>query len=109
MGTCKECGGEVESIFRYCPWCGHAQRIKLTEFFTGHRRIEADSHRALRISRYLGEDTEERHVRFSVWSEPAPGRTKVEAAVSLDEDEAGRVAQFLAAADREREGDTEVL
>lgn len=109
MGTCKECGGEVESVFRYCPWCGRAQRIKLTEFFAGHSEIEGASHRALRISRYLGEGTEERHVRFSVWSELTPGQTKVEAAVSLDEEEASRVAQFLAAPQGEREADTEVL
>jgi hypothetical protein len=110
MGTCNQCGGEVEGVFRYCPWCGHAQRIKLTEFFYGHSAIEAASHRALRISRYLGEDAEERHVRFSVWSELTPGRTQVEAAVSLDEDEASRVARFLAGApEGAREADTEVL
>ena len=96
MGNCKQCGGEVEAAFRYCPWCGHAQRIKLTEFFSGHPTIEGEAHRALRISRYVGVDKAERHVRFSVWSEPAPGKTRVEAAVSLDEGEAERVARFLA-------------
>jgi hypothetical protein len=30
-----------------------------------------------------------------VWSEAIPGKTTVEAAVSLDEDEASRVARFL--------------
>jgi hypothetical protein len=34
-------------------------------------------------------------VRFSVWSEAVPGKTMVEAAVSLDENEADRVARFL--------------
>ena len=46
--------------------------------------------KALRVSRYL---TEEPHVRFSVWS--ADG--VAEAAVSLDEEEAERLAGFLAA------------
>ncbi|HYY34145.1 MAG TPA: hypothetical protein VE693_11290 [Gaiellaceae bacterium] len=110
MASCKQCGGEVESVFRYCPWCGHAQRVKLTEFFFGHSAIEARARRALRVSRYLGDDAEERHVRFSVWSEPSPGQTRVEAAVSLDEDEADRVVRFLAAAPLgAREADTEVL
>jgi hypothetical protein len=110
MGMCKQCGGEVESVFRYCPWCGQAQRIKLTEFFVGHGAIEGEAHRALRVSRYLGEDARERHVRFSVWSEPSPGRTRVEAAVSLGEDEAGRVARFLAAGpESAREAETEAL
>jgi hypothetical protein len=95
MGTCRQCAGEVEAAFRFCPWCGHAQRLKLTEFFFGHPGLEGVSHRALRISRYLGDAPEDRHVRFSVWSDASPGRTRVEAAVSLDEDEAGRVARFL--------------
>jgi hypothetical protein len=95
MGTCKQCAREVEAAFRFCPWCGHAQRLKLTEFFFGHSGIEGDARRALRISRYLGDEPEERHVRFSVWSEVAPGRPRVEAVVSLDDDEAERVARFL--------------
>jgi hypothetical protein len=95
--SCKGCGGEIESTFRFCPWCGRSQRVKLTEFFFGHSSIEGDARRALRVSRYLGEETEERHVRFSVWSESETGTTHVEAAVSLDESEAERVARFLAA------------
>jgi hypothetical protein len=106
MASCRQCGGEVEAAFRFCPWCGHAQRLKMTEFFFGHDAIEGGSHRALRISRYLGDEPEQRHVRFSVWSESLPGRTKVEAAVSLDEDEAERVARFLAAAPDEATADT---
>jgi hypothetical protein len=85
----------VEEAFRFCPWCGHPQRLKLTEFFFGHAGIEGDARRALRISRYLGDEPEERHVRFSVWSEAAPGRPRVEAAVSLGNDESDRVARFL--------------
>jgi hypothetical protein len=93
MARCRQCGGELEAAFRFCPWCGHAQRLKLTEFFFG-TEVAGDSLRALRISRYLGEEPEQRHVRFSVWSDLA-GKTQVEAAVSIDEDEAERVARFL--------------
>jgi hypothetical protein len=97
MAGCRECGGEIESAFRFCPWCGRPQRIKLTEFFFGHPGMEGDAHRALRVSRYLGEEPDARHVRFSVWSESDTGKTRVEAAVSLEETEAQRVARFLAA------------
>jgi hypothetical protein len=102
--SCKDCGAEIASAFRFCPWCGRAQRLKLTEFFFGHPAIEGDARRALRVSRYLGEETEERHVRFSVWSESEAGKTRVEAAVSLDESEADRVARFLAAEETEETG-----
>jgi hypothetical protein len=78
MTSCRQCGGDLEAAFRFCPWCGQAQRLKLTEFFFGHGAIEGEG-----------------HVRFSVWSEAVPGKTTVEAAVSLDEDEANRVARFL--------------
>jgi hypothetical protein len=107
MAGCKHCGAGIESAFRFCPWCGHAQRLKVTEFFFGHAAIEG-ARRALRVSRYLGDEADERHVRFSVWSDSGPGQTKVEAAVSLDEDEAERVARFLAAAP-EPAADTETL
>jgi hypothetical protein len=95
MSSCRQCGGEVEGAFRFCPWCGHTQRLKVTEFFFGHGTIEGEARRALRISRYLGDGADERHVRFSVWSEAVFGQTRVEAAVSLDEDEAERAARFL--------------
>ena len=98
MMRCKQCAGEVDSAYRFCPWCGHAQRLKVTEFFFGHEAVEGSAHRALRVSRYLGDEPAERHVRFSVWSEGAPGQTRVEAAVSLEESEADRVARFLARA-----------
>jgi len=84
--VCTECGGELATVFRFCPWCAAPQRSKLVEFFRGHPR---DRGRALRVSRYLTEDP---HVRFSVWS---PGGV-AEAAVSLEEDEAERLARFLA-------------
>jgi hypothetical protein len=47
----------------------------------------------LRVSRYLGRSADERHVRFSVWNEDGVA----EAAVSLDEAEARRLATFVGA------------
>jgi zinc-ribbon domain len=105
-GSCKQCGSEIERDFRFCPWCGRAQRLKLTEFFAGHPSIEGEAHRALRVSRYLGESETDRHVRFSVWSELAPGKTRVEAAVSLEAEEAERVARFLETSERTLEAET---
>ena len=99
MRSCAECGGELEAAYRFCPWCAAPQRRKLVEFFRAHPRDEG---RALRVSRYLTEDP---HVRFSVWS--ADG--VAEAAVSLDEDEAERLAAFLAAPAPVREPLTRVL
>src|SRR5215213_10926292 len=87
MRVCAECGGELVAAYRFCPWCASPQRGKVVEFFRAHPR---DAGRALRVSRYLTEDP---HVRFSVWS--ADG--VAEAAVSLEEDEAARLAAFLAA------------
>jgi hypothetical protein len=49
---------------------------------------------ALRVSRYLPEE----RVRFSVWDETGQAR----AAVSLDEAEAARLAEFVAAPQRPR-------
>jgi predicted amidophosphoribosyltransferase len=86
MRECGECGGELETAYRFCPWCAAPQRRKLVEFFRAHPR---DHGKALRVSRYL---TEEPHVRFSVWN--ADG--VAEAAVSLEEAEAERLAGFLA-------------
>ena len=56
------------------------------EFFRAHPR---DGEKALRVSRYLTDDPQ---VRFSVWSEQGVAT----AAISLDEDEAQRLASFLA-------------
>ena len=86
MRVCVVCGGELEAGYRFCPWCATPQRRKLVEFFRPHRRDEG---KALRVSRYLTEDP---HVRFSVWS--ADG--VAQAAVSLEEEEAERLASFLA-------------
>ena len=73
--------------FRYCPWCAAPQRLKLVEFFRG-RPSEDD--KALRVSRYLHDDLDERHVRLSIWSD-----ARVEGAVSLEDDEAERLGRFL--------------
>jgi hypothetical protein len=93
MRRCSGCGGQVESSFRFCPWCAAPQRRKLTEFFLPHPEIEGDQGRALRVSRYLAPDLL-RHVRFSIWGGGARWR-RVEAALSLDEDEAQRLVRFL--------------
>jgi len=86
MRTCEHCAAGLEEPFRFCPWCGAPQRLKLVEHFRAHPTIE-ESHTALRVSRYL---TETRHTRFSVWSE-----SRVEAAISVDDDEAERLGRFL--------------
>lgn len=88
MRVCADCGGELEAAFRFCPWCASPQRSKLVEFFRAHPR---DRGKALRVSRYL---SDEPHVRFSVWSVDGVA----EAAVSLEEDEAGRLSLFLGGA-----------
>jgi hypothetical protein len=88
---CASCGAQVERLHRYCPWCAAPQRRKLVEFFRPHPRIGDDA-RALRVSRYLGGDDETRHTRFSIWDR----NDSVAAAVSLDDDELARLAQFLA-------------
>jgi hypothetical protein len=76
----------VEAQHRYCPWCAAPQRRKLVEFFAG---TGAEAGKALRVSRYRDEG----HVRFSVWDETGVA----EAVVSVDEDEAARLAAFLEA------------
>jgi hypothetical protein len=88
MRECPHCGGKVERRFRYCPWCSAPQRRKIVEFFRADPRIEGDAGKALRVSRYLDDP----HVRFSVWDDSG----RAEAAVSLDEQEATRLATFLA-------------
>jgi len=91
MRECSGCGGPVEARFHYCPWCSAPQRRKLVEFFRPHRGLEGDRGKALRVSRYFGAAATERHLRFSVWNESG----RAEAAVSLDEDEAQRLAGFI--------------
>jgi hypothetical protein len=62
----------------------------VVELFAPHPAVEADSAKALRISRYFGDEDAPAHVRFSIWAVDA-----AEAAVSLTEEEAERVAEFL--------------
>jgi hypothetical protein len=88
--SCVQCGRDVEAAFRFCPWCGSVQRRKLVEFFLGH--VSLDRGRSLRVSRYLRTSDQQPHVRFSVWDEQG----RAEAAVSVDETEAARLATFLA-------------
>ena len=89
MAQCPHCEKEVAVEYRYCPWCAEPLRLKLVEFFRG---ADDDSHRALRVSRYLPE----KRVRVSVWDETGTAK----AAVTLDEAEAARLADFLAPAPR---------
>jgi hypothetical protein len=84
MRECGQCGGSVEERFRYCPWCAAPLRVKLVEFFGG---VGREAGKALRVSRYVREG----HVRFSVWDEGGVA----EAAVSIAEGEAARLAGFL--------------
>lgn len=84
MSACPHCGRETAEAFRFCPWCAAPLRRKLVEFFRAHA---LDAGKSLRVSRYL----EEGHVRISVWN--ADG--VAEAAVSIDESEAERLAAFV--------------
>jgi hypothetical protein len=95
MRSCGRCQGPVQASYRFCPWCAAPQRLKLVEFFRPHPRVRADAARSLRVSRYLGPVVEDRHVRFSVWNAVGE-RAEAEAAVSLAEDEAARLARFIA-------------
>jgi hypothetical protein len=92
MHSCTRCGSSVGDAFRYCPWCAAPQRLKLVEFFRA--RGPEETSKALRVSRYLHDDLDERHVRFSIW-DASPDEAMVEAAVSLEDDEADRLARFL--------------
>jgi hypothetical protein len=89
--TCRHCANRVEDRFRYCPWCAAPQRRKLVEFFAPHPDVPADAAKALRVSRYFGDDEAAPQVRFSIWSVDS-----AEAVVSLSDEEAARVAEFLA-------------
>jgi RNA polymerase subunit RPABC4/transcription elongation factor Spt4 len=84
MPACSACGNEIEARFRFCPWCGVAQRRKIVEFFRAHQN---SSGRALRVTRYIADDP---HVRFSVWEDGV-----ARAAVSITDEEASRLAAFL--------------
>jgi hypothetical protein len=89
--TCRHCGNGVEDRFRFCPWCAVPQRSKLVEFFAPHPAMPGDAGKALRVSRYFGTDERPPQLRFSIWSGDS-----ADAAVSLTEEEAARLAQFVA-------------
>ena len=91
MHECRQCGRGVADTFRFCPWCAHPQRTKLVEFFAPHPQVARDARKALRVSRYLGSDETPPQFRFSIWEDDAAA-----AAVSLTEDEAARLADFVA-------------
>ena len=91
MTACAARGRDAEARFRFCPWCGTAQRRKIVEFFRAHPN---SSGRALRVSRYYGDEP---HVRFSVCDDGI-----AQAAVSLDEDESRRLAAFVGATEPRR-------
>lgn len=84
MLECGRCGGSIEERYRFCPWCAAPLRLKLVDFFAG---TGDEAGKALRVSRYVLEG----HVRFSVWDEDGVA----EAAVSIAEDDAARLAGFL--------------
>jgi hypothetical protein len=91
MRECRSCGSAFDERFRFCPWCGAIQRLKIVEYFAGFPVTEGDGGRGLRVSRYL---TDPGHVRVSIW-----GAGQVDAAVSIDEHEARRLVSFLRRSD----------
>ena len=91
LNTCRQCGNGVEDRFRFCPWCAVSQRSKLVEFFAPHPEVPGDAGRALRVSRYFESDERPSQLRFSIWSSDS-----ADAAVSLSEEEAARLAEFVA-------------
>ena len=90
----------MQDEFRFCPHCGKAQRTKIVEYFQGHPDVGDGG---LRVSVYL---TEPRHSRLSVWR-----GEEAQAAISLDPEESGRLADFLetAASHRHRSFVSRVL
>ena len=88
---CPHCGNVIERRFRFCPWCARSLRTKLVEFFAPHPSVEQDRGKALRVSRYFGSEEHPPHFRLSVWH-----GDRAEAAVSVTDDEAERLAAFLA-------------
>jgi hypothetical protein len=90
MPVCPSCASEVEPRFRYCPWCATPVRRKIVEFFPA-RPFPGEAGKALRVSRYFGDADVPGHVRFSVWNETG----MAEAVLSLDDDNAARLADFV--------------
>jgi len=92
MPRCRQCSGDVDERFRFCPHCGAALRRKLVEFFPAAPNVASDAGRALRVSRYLGCSDLDDHTRFSIWN--ADG--VADGAVSLSDVEIARLSRFLA-------------
>jgi hypothetical protein len=67
------------------------QRRKLVEFFAPHPDVSGDHTKALRVSRYFGDDETVPQVRFSIWN-----ADHAEAAVSLNDEEIAKLNAFLA-------------
>ena len=67
------------------------QRSKFVEFFAPHPHVPGDAGRALRVSRYFESAERPAQLRFSIWSGDS-----ADAAVSLSEEEAARLARFVA-------------
>jgi hypothetical protein len=90
---CRHCGSRFEERFRFCPWCGAAQRLKIVEYFPAQDGggDGEEGPIGLRVSRYLAKPG---HVRFSIWKV-----AEVQGAISLDEHEARRLASFIQASD----------
>lgn len=91
VGACRGCERDVEDSFRYCPWCATPQRTKFVEFFAPHPAIPQDARKALRVSRYFPTSSRPAQFRLSIWE-----GDEAQAALSLDDDEAVRLASFLA-------------
>jgi hypothetical protein len=88
---CPSCLRAVHRSYRYCPWCAAPQRLKLVEFFSPHPARDRDQQLALRVSRYLAPDPDERQTRISIWHQDGSAL----AAIGLDDDETARLARFL--------------
>ena len=82
----------MEDDFRFCPHCGASQRTKIVEYFRGHPDVGDGG---LRVSVYL---TEPQHARLSVWR-----GEEVQAAISLDPHESGRLGRFLLSVTTQRQ------
>ena len=88
---CRHCGNSVEDRFRFCPWCSGPQRTKVVEFFAPHPAMTTDASKGLRVSRYFGDEERPPQVRLSIWSGDS-----ADAAISLSNEEASRLARFIA-------------
>jgi hypothetical protein len=63
----------------------------VVEFFAPHPAMTADATKGLRVSRYFGDEDRPPQLRFSIWSGES-----ADAAISLSNEEASRLAHFIA-------------